>query len=74
MPTETDHDIPSELVVLFCFMAGLVGFAAGMIAGNTIGDDLSRGRCIGWAEAQGLIPAWDEDGECVLGMYPAGEE
>lgn len=34
-------------------------------------SDLARGRCIGWAEAQGLVAAWDEDGACVLGTYAA---
>lgn len=30
-----------------------------------------RGRCVGWADAAGLVPAWDESGACVLGQYPA---
>ena len=33
--------------------------------------DFARGQCVGWAEAQGLVAGWDEDGNCILGTPAA---
>lgn len=30
-----------------------------------------KGRCVGWADAHGRVAAWDDNGDCVLGEYPA---
>jgi hypothetical protein len=61
-------------------------FVLGMVAGSIVGVSFAvcvglsgenmdgafgRGRCTGWADAAGLVAAWDADGECVIGERPA---
>lgn len=35
-------------------------------------DAFERGRCVGYAEVQGLQAGWTADDECILGTPPAG--
>lgn len=63
-------DLAFAVAVLVIFVGALI---VTLLTGAPSPSDLDRGRCIGWAESQGLVPAWDEDGACVLGMYPADE-
>jgi len=56
---------------LFGFGLFLLGGLAGFWLPRGGPSDYERGRCVGWADAQGLVPAWDADGRCVLGDYPA---
>ena len=57
-------------------IAGRIGFIAGCTFVSFMALVLHSaltcpqhdiGRCEGWADAQGLVAAWDSEGRCVLG-------
>lgn len=55
----------------FGFIVGVIAMSLLMLRmGLWRTEAFERGRCTGWADAAGLVPAWDEDGACVLGGHP----
>lgn len=54
--------------ILFSVAEAGLGF---LRAGGADSGDYDRGQCQGWADSAGLVAAWDAEGACVLGSYPA---
>lgn len=66
----------SDVAVALAFGVG-IGFSVGVWVAIELHDNFECeqhdiGRCEGWADAHGLVAAWDAEGRCVLGA-PATE-